>query len=317
VSTRSILHARSAPGILQFWYGKRDPGTGLYYDATKITAAAIAVYDAAGTELLAPAAMTYSANLRGRRYNWAYGSALDAVDIVYAYVTPTRHSSVPAALAPDEVQLVDVSDLEATAASIRSKTDTLPASPAAVGSAMTLQPAERTAIANAVETEIIDETDSERVLQAIVDKIAAANPSLDDLTLGAIASAVRTELAAELARIDVTVGSRLADVDYTAPNNAGIASILALIPTAAAIADQVWEDLLAGHDTDGSFGRAMNALVRYWITRRMRVNKTTSKMEQMTDATGSIVAESWPLRNVDGGPVTEALPPWDRDGGAL
>ncbi len=75
-------------------------------------------------------------------------------------------------------------------------------------------------IANEVEAQIIDDTDSEKVLQAIVDKIAAVNPSLDDLTLGAIASAVRTELTAELARIDVAISTRLATLGYTAPPSA-------------------------------------------------------------------------------------------------
>jgi len=49
---------------------------------------------------------------------------------------------------------------------------------------------ERTAIANVVEQEIINETDSEKVLQAITDKIASVNPDLGNLTTAAIASAV-------------------------------------------------------------------------------------------------------------------------------
>lgn len=49
---------------------------------------------------------------------------------------------------------------------------------------------ERTAIANEVEAQIIDETDSEKVLAAITDKIAAVNPDLGGLTVAAIASAV-------------------------------------------------------------------------------------------------------------------------------
>jgi hypothetical protein len=58
----------------------------------------------------------------------------------------------------------------------------------------TLTTTERTAIANEVETQIIDETDSEKVLAAITDKIASVNPSLSGLTLAAIASAVRDVL---------------------------------------------------------------------------------------------------------------------------
>lgn len=50
------------------------------------------------------------------------------------------------------------------------------------------------AIANKVEAEIIDETDSERVLSAITDKIASVNPSLGGLTLAAIATANRVEM---------------------------------------------------------------------------------------------------------------------------
>ena len=46
------------------------------------------------------------------------------------------------------------------------------------------------AIANKVEAEIIDETDSEKVLTAITDKIASVNPDLSGLTLAAIASSV-------------------------------------------------------------------------------------------------------------------------------
>lgn len=49
---------------------------------------------------------------------------------------------------------------------------------------------ERTSIANEVEAQIIDDTDSEKVLTAITDKIAAVNPDLSGLTLSAIASAV-------------------------------------------------------------------------------------------------------------------------------
>lgn len=88
--------------------------------------------------------------------------------------------------------------------------------PAKAGDAMTLTSGERTAVANEVESQIIDDTDSERVLQAIVDKIAAANPSLDDLTLGAIASAVRTELSTELAKIDATISSRASQASVDA-----------------------------------------------------------------------------------------------------
>jgi len=94
---------------------------------------------------------------------------------------------------------------------------------------------ERTAIANEVEAQIIDETDSEKVLTAITDKIASVNPSLSGLTLAAIASQVRTELTTELARIDVAISSRLAAAGYTSPMDA--AAVRAALGLAAANLD--------------------------------------------------------------------------------
>lgn len=149
-------------------------------------------------------------------------------------------------------------------ASVKSKTDALPTQPAATGDAMTLTTDERAALAARVEAQIIDETDTEHVLQAIVAKIAQANPDLSGLTLASIAAAVRGELATELARLDAaissrstyagadtagtttllarlseqragnldrldaTVGSRLASADYVAPDNARPANFLEL-----------------------------------------------------------------------------------------
>lgn len=122
---------------------------------------------------------------------------------------------------------VSLATVDSVVDAIKLKTDNLPADPAAVGSAMTLTAGERTAIANEVESQIINEADSERVLTAITDKIASVNPSLDDLTLAGIASAVRTELGTELARIDAAISSRLSSVGYTSPANADVAAIKA------------------------------------------------------------------------------------------
>lgn len=83
-----------------------------------------------------------------------------------------------------------------------------------------LSSGERTTLANVIEAEIIDDTDSEKVLTAITDKIASVNPSLGSLTVAAIASQVRTELATELARIDVAISTRLASASYAAPLDA-------------------------------------------------------------------------------------------------
>lgn len=89
----------------------------------------------------------------------------------------------------------------------------------------TLASSEYANIANEVESQIIDDTDNEKVLQAIVDKIATVNPSFEDITLSAIASAVRTELTTELGRIDTNVSTRLAASSYDSNNNYNIAVI--------------------------------------------------------------------------------------------
>jgi hypothetical protein len=80
-------------------------------------------------------------------------------------------------------------------------------------------------IAAQVQAGIINESDGNAVLAAIVAKIAELNPSLDELTPAVIAAGVRIELAPELARIDATISSRLAAASYTAPNNGGIVAI--------------------------------------------------------------------------------------------
>lgn len=116
-------------------------------------------------------------------------------------------------------------------------------------------------------------------------ELASALGSADDATLAAIAglsipsaaanaSAVRSELTTELGRIDAAVSTRLAAADYTAPANSDIAAIKAKtdnlpaepaavgdIPTAATIADAVWDETQSGHTTAGTFGKYLDAAV--------------------------------------------------------
>jgi hypothetical protein len=139
-------------------------------------------------------------------------------------------------------------------AAIKAKTDNLPVSPAATGdipSAATNAAAVRTNLttelgridanvssrlatsgytspANADITAIKAKTDnlpSDPADQSAVEAAIAAIPAAP--TAAANAAAVRTNLAIELARIDDTVGSRLASASYTAPANADISSIKA------------------------------------------------------------------------------------------
>ncbi len=85
---------------------------------------------------------------------------------------------------------LSTANLDTQLGNIHSKTTNLPASPAATGAAMSLTSGERSTLAAAIESAMINEGDATALLQAIADKIAAANPSLGDLTLSAIASAV-------------------------------------------------------------------------------------------------------------------------------
>lgn len=77
-----------------------------------------------------------------------------------------------------------------------------------------------------IQAALIDEGDGQQLIDAILQVI---NSSLDlpPLELAAIAQAVRSELATELARIDANISSRLASGGYTAPDNASISAILA------------------------------------------------------------------------------------------
>lgn len=132
--------------------------------------------------------------------------------------------------------------------------DTDDLSTLAAGAAMTLTAAERTAVANEVEAQIIDETDSEKVLTAITDKIASVNPSLSGLTLAAIASAVRDVLNTSPA-----ANSLGAMVKATADRMPGAGTLATTAdiptpPTAASIADAVWDEARSGHTTDGTYG---------------------------------------------------------------
>jgi hypothetical protein len=103
----------------------------------------------------------------------------------------------------------------------------------------------------------------------------------------AIAAGVRTELAVELARIDVTVGSRLADADYTAPLDAagtrsaiGLASAnldtqLDALPTAAEIDTQ-----LSGTHGGGAWGSIGSGSGAYTFT--VTVDDGTNPLQNAT-----------------------------------
>lgn len=89
------------------------------------------------------------------------------------------------------------------------------------------------------------------------------------------AANVRTEMDAsstKLANLDAAISTRLATAGYTAPDNASVTAIKAKtdllpaspaatgdIPTVGAVADAVWDELLAGHAGAGSAGAGLSA----------------------------------------------------------
>lgn len=104
--------------------------------------------------------------------------------------------------------------------------DTNVSSRTAPGATMALTSAERDAVAQAIEAAIINETDGQAVLQAIIDKINSSNIELDNLTPQLIATAVRDNLAAELARLDVAISTRTVAGDNMGLNTTALASVL-------------------------------------------------------------------------------------------
>ena len=176
-------------------------------------------------------------------------------------------------------------------AAIRAKTDNLPGQPAAAGDAMSLLPSEREATATVVESHLLDEGDSQPLIDAIVSQIGAADideasfvaavradveraggllasrasqASLDALgeplqagdyaaapSPGDVAAALRGNLAAELGRLDAAVSSRST---YAGGDTPGTAALLARASEARLAKLDVAGDL--AHSGDAATYRA-------------------------------------------------------------
>lgn len=139
------------------------------------------------------------------------------VNILADHLTILKIPTVPSNIKlVNDVAVNNINDFKATGFSV-------------AGDAMTLTLAERTAIANEVESQIIDDTDDEKVLEAIVNKIWSLNPDFDDLTLAGIRSAIRTELSAELSRIDANISSRAVPSDLLVPDYDGLVDAINIL----------------------------------------------------------------------------------------
>jgi hypothetical protein len=162
-----------------------------------------------------------------------------------AYTAPTSAPTAAAVASAVRTELTELSNLDASVSSrlasasytapansdisaIKSKTDSLPASPAAVSDIPTTAQ-----ISAAVEGSLLNEADGQAVLNAIVGAIGNTNlsevslvaairsdlertggkidsiPTSSAPSASTVAGAVRTELATELGRLDASVSSRL------------------------------------------------------------------------------------------------------------
>ena len=127
----------------------------------------------------------------------------------------------------------------------------------------------------AIEAALVNEGDATALLQAIADKIAG-DLTAGDLTALAIVSAIKADatLAQMISRIDVATSSRLASASYTAP------------PTAATIADAVWDEPAVDHTSTGSFGWILGILAT--LVENVTGWRFTAKaLENAASSTGS------------------------------
>lgn len=113
-----------------------------------------------------------------------------------------------------------IATVDTVADAIKAKTDNLPSSPAAVGSAMTLTSGERSSIGTAVWASTTRTLSSFGTLIADIwssatRTITGGSLTTDPPTAAATATATRTALATELARIDVTLSTRASTAAVT------------------------------------------------------------------------------------------------------
>lgn len=157
-------------------------------------------------------------------------------------------TSIGALTAPDNAGI----------AAIKVKTDNLPGSPAATGAAMTLAPGERDAIAVEVESHLLDEGDSQMLINAIVGAIGNTN-----LSEASVVAAIRADLERAGGFLDIILANTGTTIpglisalnDYDGSDTAGVESLLARLTAVRA----GYLDELAGLDVQASAAAALTA----------------------------------------------------------
>jgi hypothetical protein len=174
---------------------------------------------------------------------------------------------------------------------------------------------------------------------ATVAALATAQTAITDLQ-------ARTPAALVSGRMDASIGAAAANTitasalaaDAVTEIQSGLAtsSAVAALPTSAAIADAVWDELLSGHTVDGSAAAALalvdvatstrataasvwataegtpssgtmayaQALMRKWITNRLVVSTTSSGTEVLYDDDASTALLTWTLRDGSNNAIT-------------
>jgi antitoxin component HigA of HigAB toxin-antitoxin module len=102
------------------------------------------------------------------------------------------------------------------------------------------------------DTDSLDTTKLTSTRAGYLDAAITSRMATFTYTVPPTVAAIRTEMdsnSTKLANLDTNVGSRLATAGYTAPSTP---------PTAAAIADAVWDEALSGHLSGGSTGASLN-----------------------------------------------------------
>ena len=142
----------------------------------------------------------------------------------------------------------------ASISAIKAKTDNLPASPAATGAAMTLTTAYDAAKTAAQASDI--PVSNITAIRAKTDNLPASPMAAGNVTVGGYATNqdpvtlinAGTGRVAKIDNADVATSTRLAGTAYTAPDNAGIADIVAVLPATVIAAKS---DLPDAPDNEG------------------------------------------------------------------
>jgi hypothetical protein len=190
---------------------------------------------------------TYQLTFRSAGANVGSGSIVwdGTAEVASSTLTTGDLPSVPSAASVASAvrtELTELSNLDASVSSrLAGSAYSAPSTPPTAGdiasavwaaadkTGYSLTSAERSAIAAAVESSILNEGDGQAVLNALV--AAIGNSNVDQIALVAAIRADLERTGGKLINLDATISSRLASADYNAPTSA---------PTAASVANAVW-----------------------------------------------------------------------------